>query len=326
MRETAAPVDGRPVVTIGEAMLRFSPPGCESLEQADTWQVSVGGAEANFAVALARLGVPVLWISKVPRNPLGRKLVGKIRQHGVDVSQVIWTEEGRLGLFFVEPGPLPDGWTVVYDRKGSAMSLLHPEEVDWRVVRASRLLHLTGITPALSQACLRVVERAVQEARGNGALVSFDVNYRAKLWSEEDAAATLSGLLSAVDLLIASKEDARILFGEGGDEEDVVRALHERFRPRVDVLTLGEAGAVAFDGTAVYRVHAYRTRVVDRIGRGDAFSAGFVYGYLHGGVERGLQYGNALAALAQTRPGDLVWVCEEDVRALLEGRVRGVSR
>jgi len=319
-------VDGRPVVTIGEAMLRLSPAGLESLEQSDRWQVSVGGAEANFAVALARLGVAVRWISKVPRSSLGRKLVGKIRQHGVDVSKVVWTDQGRVGLFFAEPGALPDGWTVLYDRNGSAMTLLQPEEVDWPAVRQARVLHLTGITPALGGGCREVVERALAEARESGALVSFDVNYRAKLWSREVAAATLSSLLSRVDVLVASRDDACTLFGAVGEDEEVARAVHERFRPRVVVLTLGGRGAVAFDGEALYRASAYRTRVVDRIGRGDAFDAGFVYGYLSGGIPQGLQYGNALAALAQTRPGDFAWACPEDVRALIEGEVREVSR
>jgi len=316
----------RPVVTLGEAMLRLSPSGRSSLEQSDLWEVYVGGAEANFAAALARLGMHVQWISKVVRNPLGRKVVGKIREHGVDVSKVIWTEEGRVGIFFAEPGPLPESWTILYDRKGSAMSLIDPEEVDWGCVRNARLVHLTGITPALSEGCLRVVERAISEAKESGALVSFDTNYRAKLWSASEASATLSRLLPGVDVLIASLRDVQALFGGGEDGAREAQQLHARFRAKVVVVTLGERGALAYDGDRVYQRDAYPTQVVDRIGRGDAFDAGFVYGYLTGDVEKGLLYGNALAALAQARPGDLPWFTEEEVQALIHGTIPGISR
>jgi len=316
----------RPVVTLGEAMLRLSPPGRSSLEQSDLWEVYVGGAEANFAVALARLGMHVQWISKVPRNPLGKTVVGKIRQHGVDVSRVVWTDEGRVGIFFAEPGPLAESWTILYDRRGSAMSLLNPNEVDWGSVRNARLVHLTGITPALSEGCLRVVERAISEAKAGGALISFDTNYRAKLWSKEEASRTLSRLLSGVDLLIASLRDIQALFAGGEDGEGEARQLYARFKPRVVVVTLAEKGALAYDGERICRKEAYPTQVVDRIGRGDAFDAGFVYGYLTGGIEKGLTCGNALAALAQTRPGDLSWFSEEDLQALLQGTIHRISR
>lgn len=315
----------RPVVTLGEAMLRLSPPCQSSLEQSDLWEVYVGGAEANFAVALARLGVHVQWISKIPRTPLGRKIVGRIREHGVDVSKVIWAEEGRVGIFFAEPGPLAESWTILYDRKGSAMSLIDLEEVDWGSVRNARLVHLTGITPALSQGCLQVVERAIAEAKAGGALVSFDTNYRAKLWSREEASATLSRLLLGVDILIASLRDIQALF-EAGEEEAAAHQLYARFHPRVVVVTLGERGALAYDGDRLYRQNAYPTQVVDRIGRGDAFDAGFVYGYLSGDIGKGLLYGNALAALAQARPGDLPWFTEEEVQALIHGTIPRISR
>ncbi len=316
----------RPVVTLGEAMIRLSPSGRASLEQSDLWEVYVGGAEANFAVALARLGMHVQWISKVTRNPLGKKIVGKIREHGVDVSKVIWTDEGRVGIFFAEPGPLPESWMILYDRKGSAMSHVNPEEVDWESVRNARLIHLTGITPALSEGCLKVVERAISEAKKGGALVSFDTNYRAKLWSAEEALAILARLLQGVDLLIASLRDIQALFKGGEDGEVEARKLYSQFRPRVVVVTLGEKGALAYDGERVYQREAYPTQVIDRIGRGDAFDAGFVYGYLTGDIDKGLMYGNALAALAQTRPGDLCWFSQDEIHGLIQGTFRRISR
>jgi len=175
------------VITFGETMLRLSAPGYGRLEEAVTLDVRIGGSESNTAVALARLGLRSAWWSKLPTNPLGRRIENEIRRWGVDTSGVIWDESppARAGLYFLDFGVAPRGIDVYYDRAASAASALVPEEINPERIAQARLLHLTGITPALSPSCAQATERALALARQARTAVSFDVNYRAKLWSPE---------------------------------------------------------------------------------------------------------------------------------------------
>jgi 2-dehydro-3-deoxygluconokinase len=306
------------VVTLGEAMLRFSPPLGESLESAPVLQVDLGGAESNVAVALARLGLSVGWISRLPNNALGRRAEGQIRYHRVDTSRVIWASGERMGAYYIEPGRSPRPTDVIYDRAHSAFGRIEPEEVDWAYVRESAWLHLTGITPALGEGARRTVERALREAASSSAIISFDVNYRSKLWSPEQAATVLTPLLSQVTIIQCAARDAALLFSTPTAGMEAARALYECFHPRLVVLTEGEAGAVAYDGTE-YRIPPIPADTVDPIGSGDAFAAGFIVGYREGGVTQGLAWASALAAIKRTYRGDLPWTSRDQVRAVLDG-------
>ena len=184
-------------------------------------------------------------------------------------------------------------------------------------MRAARWLHLTGITPALGIGSRAVVERSLAEATSAEARVSFDVNYRAKLWSPAEAAQGLAPLLAHVTVLICSLRDGVTLFGLPQEAEDAVVVLHERFRPGVTVLTVGEQGALAYDGM-LRRQPALRAQTIDPLGSGDAFAAGFIAGYLEDGVPRGLAFGAALAALKRTYRGDLAWCTRQQLLAVLE--------
>lgn len=306
------------VVTIGEAMLRLSAPPGVSLENAAHLLVHVGGAESNVAVALSRLGTSTGWISRLTDNPLGRRIYNEVRAQGVDVSRVIWGRTERVGTYFVEIGQPPRANRLIYDRAGSAMAAIDPDEVDWAYLREAKVVHLSGITPSLSPSCRELVARAIREGRAAKSVVSFDVNYRARLWTADEAKAALVPLLPQVNILICTADDARLLFGTEGSARVVAEVLRDRFRSEVAVVTDGIHFA-AVEGERTYEREGYRVDSADRIGAGDAFAAGFLHGYLAHDVARGLEYGAALAALKHTYYGDTAWVSAEDLKSLLSG-------
>jgi 2-dehydro-3-deoxygluconokinase len=313
---------GRPaptVVGIGEALIRLSPHGGDPLEVTPTLAVHVGGAEANVCASLAHQGMRTAWISRLPANPLGRRIAWTIRAHGVDTGGIVWASHGRAAVMFVQPGAGPRAGEVFYYRRDSAFAGIDPDEVDWTALDGARVVHLTGITPALSAGASQLTARAIAEARRRGARVSFDVNYRATLWDPEQARARVEPLLRGLDLIILNDRDAGAVFGARGEPERVARRLRSRFRCAVLVLTLGAAGALAVDAAGTRRQPAYQTEIVDRIGRGDAFVAGFLRGYLTRGTADGLRYGAAMAALKQTYRGDVCLATPEAVEAVLRG-------
>ncbi|MBI3998735.1 MAG: sugar kinase [Armatimonadetes bacterium] len=314
------------VVTFGEAMIRLTAPPGEALESAPHFSVHVGGAEANVAVTLARLGFRAGWVSKLVPDPLGRRVAGELRRHGVDVSAVVWASQGRTGLYFVEHAPPPRGMTISYDRAGSACSTTTPDDIDWAYVRGAQWVHLTGITPALSDPCARTVARMIAEARDAGRRVAFDVNHRRKLWTADRARATLEPLIEGVNLLIITQDDAREVFALNGEAPDLAAAIVRRWRTDAAVVTAGAAGAYLARGSDVHHEPAVAAGEIDRIGRGDAFAAGLLWGALEGDLLAGMRYGAALAALAQTYWGDVSWSTKEDVLAVLDGGRRRPAR
>jgi 2-dehydro-3-deoxygluconokinase len=314
------------VVTLGETMVRLSPPAHTRLEEATTLECRTGGSESNVAVALARLGLRVAWLSRLPENALGSLIERRLKSLGVDTSHVLWAPGARVGVYFIEPGAAPRPTRVLYDRAGSAASEMIPEAVPWEVVRRARHLHLSGITPALSASCRAVTARAIQEAKAAGATVSLDVNYRARLWSPEEAAAALAELVSSVDLLISTAADLQLLFQLTGEPEAVARAARERFRAPAVVVTLGGAGCGVADAEGFLHVPCYPAVEVDRVGAGDAFDAGLLFGYLRGELRAGLTYGMAMAALKHSIPGDEFIGSLAEVEELIDSGRRDIHR
>jgi 2-dehydro-3-deoxygluconokinase len=314
------------VVGIGEAMVRLAPAAGETLESAAVFTVHVGGAEANVCASLASLGVATAWISRLPVNPLGRRIAEAVRAAGVETSGVLWAPESSAGLMFLQPGAAPRAGEVLYYRRHSAFAAIDAGAVAWSLLDGARVLHLTGITPALGERPRALVTRAVAEARARQLLVSFDVNYRATLWSPAAAREALEPVLGGLDIVFVNDRDARTVFEMRGEADAVARSLRDRLRCRVLVLTCGEAGAVAADAETVVRHPAVRGEVVDRVGRGDAFAAGFLYGYLARGTGNGLRYGAALAALKQTYSGDFCRATLRDVEAVLRGDDQSLRR
>src|SRR5262245_39627052 len=193
------------VVTFGEAMIRLSPPNFRRLEQARSLDLFVGGAELNTAAALARLGRSAAWVSRLTRNPLGRLIANHAREAGVSTEYVVWTDEDRVGVYFLEFGAAPRASSVLYDRKGAAVANVRPGMIDWNGVFAgSRWFHVTGITPALSPTAAETTREALRAARAAGVRTSIDLNYRAKLWTTADAGRWMSEFMGSCDVLITT--------------------------------------------------------------------------------------------------------------------------
>lgn len=315
----------RDVLTFGETMLRLSPPGRLRLAQAASFDVWVAGSESNVAATLCALGLSVSWVSRLPDNPLGHKTTDTLRGLGIDTSPVVWMPPGeRIGLFYAEPGAEPRGGVVVYDRAHSAASALSPADLPDALFDTHRHLHVSGITPALSASCAAAVTAAVARAKARGRTVSLDINYRAKLWTPEAAAAALAPLIPQVDVLFCARDDAERVFGLAGDDTARASGLRARFGVPIAVLTAGADGAVGCDADGCRPVPAVPVEgTVERIGSGDAFAGGFLAEYLRGAsLEEALRMGVAAGALKRTILGDMLIATRSEVEAVLarEGR------
>lgn len=316
------------IVTFGEAMLRLSPPDFKRLEQATSFDVCVGGGELNVAVAAARMGKKSAWVSKLPDGPTGRLVRNKAREWGVCTDHVVWSKEGRAGIYFMEFGAAPRASSVLYDRANSSISLIRPREVDWNAVfEGVKVFHVSGITPALSKSAAEVTFEAVRAARRKHVTVSYDLNYRAKLWTEEEAQKCQEPMMEFVDILISTEEDTNRVFKiTAPTYQEVAQKLAERFKFKVVAITLRETPsvwknnwtAIACADGKIYSDKTYEVEIVDRIGSGDCFTAGFLCGYLEQGVEYGVKLGNATAALKHSIPGDLFIGSRDEVETVMK--------
>jgi 2-dehydro-3-deoxygluconokinase len=342
------------VVTFGEAMIRLVPPNFQRLEQTASLDVQVGGGELNVAVGVSRMGLSSTWISRLPRNTLARLMENRIRQMGVDTSEIIWAAEGRVGLYFVEFGAAPRASSVLYDRAHSSISAIQPAEVDWnRVFTGAQWFHTSGITPALSNSAAAATLEALKAARNAGVTVSYDLNYRSKLWSTDQAQAVQEPMMDYVDVLITTEEDTEVVFKIGASAkssapdakgftkvaaetyQETAQRLQERFHFKAVAITLRENPlvwrntwtAICYADGRFYDDVKYDLEIVDRVGGGDSFSAGFIYGRLvKGSYEAAVRYGNAFSALKHTNPGDFNWATLAEVESLLKGTSLRVAR
>jgi 2-dehydro-3-deoxygluconokinase len=315
----------------------MSPPDFKRLEQTTTLDLHIGGAELNVAVGASRLGLNCAWVSKLPDNPLGRMIANKARELGVDISQVIWQNEGRAGLYFLEFGASPRSSSVLYDRANSSFSSIKPGQLDWQnILKDTKCLHLTGITPAVSQSAAQAAMEAIKAAKACGCKVSLDLNYRAKLWSRQQAGKTLSSMMDYVDILITTRGDSHTVFNiKAETDEDLAAILLKRYPIEVVAVSYREGdtvwrciwSALAQTRNKTFKTGTYSIDIVDQVGRGDSFAAGFLYGYIStDDVQKGLDYGVAFAALKHSFPGDFNWCTKEEVEALLAGTKPGVNR
>jgi len=325
------------VVTFGEAMIRLSPPNFQRLEQARSLDLNVGGAELNVAVGVTRFGLKSAWVSKLPENPLGYLIRDRAQEFGVDCSHIVWSDKGRAGIYFVEFGASPRASSVLYDRANSAISMVQPGEVDWpNVFNGTKHFHMSGITPALSASAAEVTAEALKAARKAGCSISYDLNYRKKLWTPAEAKKIQGPMMADVDILITTEEDTNVVFGiKDKDYEAVAERLAETFKFKIVAITLREDlsvlrnnwTAIAYQDRKIFRDRKYEVEIVDRVGAGDAFTAGFLYGWIkEKDVQKGVQYGNAFAALKHTVPGDFNWNTLEEVEAQLKGTGLRISR
>lgn len=302
------------LVTFGETMIRLSTPIGHRLETTTALDIGIGGTESNVAIALARLGRRVAWTSVLPKNPFGARIASEIRRHGVDDQHIRWIDHGRVGVYYLDMGTPPRPTHVIYDRASSAIALCNASEMDTSLATRAKIVHLTGITPALSGSCADIASEFAERATREGVPISFDVNYRALLWSPEQAAATLEPFCSAATILFCGRNDARLLWGLTGTNEEIVRELSKRFGAATTVLTLGDEGAMALTQDGVlYQEVPVPVQVVDKVGAGDALAAGFLHGYLEGDIGRALRLGVTLASLKMTIHGDLTIISEREL-------------
>lgn len=307
----------RDVATLGEALLRLTVPSGTRIAEATSFDVALAGAEVNVAAALAAVGRDAHWYGALPRNALGTFALRRLRQLGVGTAGVRWAEGGRLGTYYVELAQPPRPVQVTYDRKNSAAARLEPDELGWTTLVDARIVHLTGITPALSEASRRVTERALSEARAAGVPVSFDVNYRSALWSAADAGEWVARNVGGVELVFIAERDARLLFGATGSTSEIASSLWDRLTPRTLVVTRGDLGSLWFDGEVVHEQEAVPVQILDRLGAGDALAAGVLDGWLDGSVAEGMRRGAMLAGLALAQRGDQVVTDRDELNRLM---------
>jgi 2-dehydro-3-deoxygluconokinase len=312
------------LVTLGETMALFTATSVGPLRHATTMAVGAAGAESNVAIGVRRLGLATAWIGRVGDDELGQLVLGRLRGEDVDVSRAVVDQGAPTGLMIKEQRTA-DITRVLYYRRHSAGSRLEPGDVDAASIAAARVLHVTGITPALSASARAAVDYAVDAARAAGTLVSLDYNYRAALWTHEEARDVLRELTTRVDVVFAGEAEAELVAGTRGPAEAV--AALAALGPRHAVLKRGAEGAVAAVDGATIRAPAVSVRVVDPVGAGDAFVAGYLATVLEGAPpERCLGTACAAAAFAVTVAGDWEGLPTRGELDLLERRRGTVIR
>ena len=335
------------VVTFGEIMLRLSPPGFERFFQSPVLSATFGGGEANVAVSLAHFGLESQYVTALPKHAIGDAAIKSLRAEGVRTDFVVRSGD-RVGIYFAESGASQRASTVIYDRADSSISAMKPDAVDWStVMNGTRWFHVTGITPALGPNGAEATRQAIAAARAASVRVSVDLNYRKKLWTEAQARDVMGPMMRNVDVVIANEEDLQSVLGihvEGTDvttgqlDVDGFRKAAEQvtrdFGPRMVAITLRESvsasdngwSAVLWDSRAntLHRSQRYDVRLVDRIGGGDSFAAGLIYGLVTGrSPDAALRFAVAASALKQTIPGDFNRVTVEEVDRLAGGDASG---
>ena len=338
------------VVTFGEVMLRLAPPGFERFLQSPQFVATFGGGEANVAVSLAGFGVPARFVTALPSNPIADACVAELRGLGVDTSQIA-RGRGRMGIYFLEAGANQRPSKVVYDRAGSAIALAQPGDIDWDVAfQGGGWFHVTGITPAISQGAADLALEAAAKARARGMTVSCDLNYRKNLWKYgKTAPEVMRELVKLVDIAIANEEDCQMALGiqAGVDvhsgQLDVSqyatlagKVLAEFPNLKQIAITLRESKSASHNGWSaclhdgesfLVSRHYEITHIVDRVGGGDSFGAGLIYGLLNlAGPREALEFAVAASCLKHSILGDYNRCSAEEVNQLLKsggsGRVQ----
>ncbi|MDD2394811.1 MAG: sugar kinase [Sphaerochaeta sp.] len=290
------------VVTIGESLVAFIPNAHTKLRYVQQFSKVVAGAESNVAVGLSKLGHLSSWISKVGTDEFGQYIIRELRAEGVDTSHVLVSDKGPSGIMFKQFSANLAS-QVFYYRKGSAASTLKVSDLDWEYLKEAKVLHLSGITPALSTSCRDVVYELFRFAKQEGILISFDPNIRRKLWSEAEAKRTLSPLLVQADIVLMGEDEGELLLGSG-DRYRIAATLLEKGAKAIGIKRGGE-GAYVADATAGFDVPIHPVKVVDTIGAGDAFNAGFLAGVLEGcPIKECGRMGSLMGALAVSSYGD----------------------
>ena len=333
------------VVTLGEIMLRLSTPGFERFVQSDSFDVTYGGGEANVAAAVTNYGLNGVFVSKVPDNAIGQSAINHLRRYGVD-TQYVARGGKRLGIYFLETGASARASQVIYDRADAAIAEVDASEFNWDAIfEGADWFHTTGITPALSDRAAELTLAALKAAKAKGITTSIDLNYRKKLWSKEKAQKVMTELCQYVDVCIGNEEDAETTLGfkSAGTDitkgelnldgyKDVFQQMKAKFNFKYIASTLREShsasdngwSALVYDGNEFYHSKQYEVRIVDRVGSGDSFASGFIYGLVTGlPMCEAAEFGVAASALKHSIPGDLNHATLSEVSTLMKGDASG---
>ena len=336
------------VVTLGEIMLRLTTPQHQRIIQASSFDVCYGGAEANVAVSLSQFGHEAAFISKVPDNSLGDAVIGALQKYGVD-CRYVRKGSGRLGIYFLENGASVRPSAVIYDRKDSLVTHMTPDEAELgSALNDAALLHISGITPVLSREAGKLALAAVKKAKELGVTVSFDLNYRKRLWEDHipEKQALLTEIMEYADICFGNARDAALCLGYRQEEyldcdfslcvsETAMQEMLENYHLKCLVTGLRTSisasdnlySGIVCTPDQFVKGREYTVHIVDRVGTGDAFVAGFLHGYLSEmKTEDALNFGIAASAIKHTVPGDFNCICKQDVLTLMESNGGRIDR
>ncbi|MCD7848007.1 MAG: sugar kinase [Oscillospiraceae bacterium] len=336
---------GNKAVTFGEIMLRLNPEGYLRFLQANTYEATFGGGEANVAVSLANYGVDASFVTKLPKHEIGQAAVNELRRYGVDTSDIIRGGD-RVGIYFAEKGASQRPSKVIYDRAYSAISLAKREEFDWdKIFDGAKWFHFTGITPALGGELPEICLDAVKAAHAKGVTVSCDLNYRKKLWTRDEARECMSKIVPYVDVCISNEEDAKDVFGIEAENTDidsgklnhegyisVARQLHERFGCSHVAITLRSSisandndwAGMLYTGDNAYFSKQYHMHIVDRVGGGDSFGGGLIYSLMNDyEPQKAIDFAVAASCLKHSIEHDFNLCSVAEVESLAGGNASG---
>ncbi len=326
------------LIGLGEVMLRLSPPDKEKISQSEVFEKNCGGSEFNVASGAANLGIRSAVITKLPKNKMGHYISRRIRYGNVSDDYVVWddSEGKRLGIYYYESGVYPRKSAVVYDRAASSVCSLTLDEIPEEIYQKTRLFHISSISLALSKTLRGTALNVIKKMKENGVSISFDVNYRAALWSEEEARAVITQILPMVDILFVSEETSRRMMQKTGDLDEIMASYCKEYGCKMVATTRREVvsptrhnfgSRIYYNGKFYEESHYKNIEVIDRVGSGDAYVAGVLYGVLSGrNVEDCMAYGNALSAIKNTVSGDMSISSKDEVDSVIKShRASGVQ-
>ncbi len=333
------------VITFGEIMLRLAPDGYLRFVQVDHLEALLGGGEANVSVSLANYGVDSVFVTKLPKHEIGQLAINSLRRFGVDTSKIVRGGD-RIGVYYCEKGASQRPSKVIYDRAGSSIATASPSDFDWdEIFDGADWFHFTGITPALNPSVAAITLEACKAAKAKGLTVSCDLNYRKKLWTRDEARATMTKLMDYVDVCISNEEDAHDVFGIDAENTDidsgklnhegyksVARQLAEKFGFKKVAITLRSSisandndwAGLLYDGKDYCFSKSYHMHIVDRVGGGDSFGGGLIYALLSGySTQDAIEFAVAASCLKHSIQGDYNMVTVDEVKALAGGSGSG---
>ena len=326
------------LIGFGEVMLRLSPPDKEKISQSEIFEKNCGGSEFNVASGAANLGVRSAIVTKLPKNKMRHFIARRIRYGTVSDDYVVWDDSDtkRLGIYYYESGVYPRKSAVVYDRAASSICSLKLSEIPDEIYENTRVFHISSISLALCDQLRQTAIEMIKRMKNSGVAISFDVNYRAALWSEQEARELIKTILPLVDILFVSEETSRRMMQRVGTLDEIMKGYADEYGCKIVATTRREVvsptkhnfgSRVYFDGKFYEEPHYKNIEVIDRVGSGDAYVAGMLYGILSGGsIEDSMAYGNALSAIKNTVSGDMSISSIDEVRSVIDShRATGVQ-